>query len=502
MKMLKLIIILVFLLNISFSQLRVISVDDGNLIELSTGQKYRLAGLNIISKTNSNRQIAALHDSLKIFLKNYCWKSASHNKQIIELGADAVDLFCDSLNINEILLRKGYAIFYSQTNSEYKNLYKLSEEYAKISRNGIWKYVDNKIFMPAPENKQRILDSLEDLIKPLRIRKFSNDIIVKLIDNNLFLTSNGNYLKLKNVDVPSIYHKNEGVRKYAVSIFNKMQAYYLEKGIEVVFDKPIIPGSKIEYAGIRTKVSFTTINPLRSILQNGYCRIKKNADSLFCNEFSEYQETAIKMDRGVWDLPGIPDTLILDPFVSTTEILARRQEIADSLNKNNIPREFNFGKYVASTTLGIVGAAGGFFGGALVFGAISGIGEPGPWTVWGYMMLGSVTGTVVGSSLAMYWHAKSFDPKVSYWGVLGLTSAGFGIAALYVAACEKIKHNNPLSYLGVLIPTAVGSLYANVIAPPLYNNIPAIDQTLYLSNKLEDNYTRQMVKIDLLRIGL
>ena len=109
-------------------------VIDGDTIELDSGQKLRLKGINTPEKSIIG--YAEANDFLKKLSEN-----KSLNAEIIgtdKYGRGLSYIFIDNQNINELILKKGLGtLYYYEKDSYYKDL-KRAENIAREKEIGIW----------------------------------------------------------------------------------------------------------------------------------------------------------------------------------------------------------------------------------------------------------------------------------------------------------------------------------------------------------------------------
>jgi endonuclease YncB( thermonuclease family) len=118
---------------------QITSVIDGDTVELSTGQRVRLKGIN------------APESSMKYYeeAKNFT-RVMTENKTVrLEIyGLDKyrrllAHIFINERNINEQILSEGLAtLYYYEPDAHYKEL-KQAEEFARLNSKGLWKQSPN-----------------------------------------------------------------------------------------------------------------------------------------------------------------------------------------------------------------------------------------------------------------------------------------------------------------------------------------------------------------------
>lgn len=462
------------------------------------GNKIALAGISFFPPehpdTNIQKFSGAIADTLNNILIKYRTKKIYESRLN---GIEQIHLIADSININLKLLLNGYAIAMKDYRGKFCDLYIKAEEYARYYHNGIWGIKKNtvKIFKENEllgEEPDKILHNF--FINYYRTTEAS---IVRVFDNNLFLTDNDEVIKLYNLDIPSIYSENMEVQDYAKTIYPQIKSLLNKLTIQI---QRISTTNLYNYAVITKKTLFREYDYIAIILKKGWARIKDTTDLEFYKKYYPYIKIAREDKTGIWKYDFANNKNLLDSYYSHEQILDIQAIKLREFENNKEAYKFNIGRFTGSTMIGLLGATAGFFGGAFIGAGIelSNPNNRGFLAGLGGGMIGATIGTLTLSSLAMYWHAQSYNKDVSYWGILGMNFAGILTAGGYVFVCEKIKQNNPLSYLAILIPTAIGSLYSNTINPPEFEKNPELE---YMSSKNNIPFSDRQVNCELVRIN-
>jgi endonuclease YncB( thermonuclease family) len=125
------------LLNIS--NVNVKRIIDGDTIELDNDIHVRLLGINTPEKGMLNSELAVEYLKYKIFNKTVKIQKTGNDKY----GRILAYVFLDNKNINEELLKKGYAHLYYYDKDKYYNDFADAEKYARENSLGIWQKSDN-----------------------------------------------------------------------------------------------------------------------------------------------------------------------------------------------------------------------------------------------------------------------------------------------------------------------------------------------------------------------
>ena len=127
---------------------QVTRIIDGDTLEIETGHKLRLKGINTPEKN------MPFHNKAKQFLENTLAPfdaegyPIGESIQIESHGADKYErilahIFLNNQHINEQILKQGLAtLYYYDPDSHYKKL-KQAEEFARLNQKGLWKKSPN-----------------------------------------------------------------------------------------------------------------------------------------------------------------------------------------------------------------------------------------------------------------------------------------------------------------------------------------------------------------------
>ncbi len=120
----------------SFGSVQVTGVIDGDTLEIDTGQRVRLLGIDAPEIGQPFHEEASLALASLVRGKNLRLESDAENKD--KYGRLLRYVFVDDVLVNAELVRKGYARAYLQTGLKYSDIVKGAEEEAKSSFLGIW----------------------------------------------------------------------------------------------------------------------------------------------------------------------------------------------------------------------------------------------------------------------------------------------------------------------------------------------------------------------------
>ena len=114
-------------------------VIDGDTLELDSGQKLRLKGINTPEKSMPFYQEAT--EFTRQLIENKSVKIESHGRD--KYGRILSYIFLNNQNINSEILAEGLgALYYYEEDKHYEEL-KQAEEFARLSQKGFWKKSPN-----------------------------------------------------------------------------------------------------------------------------------------------------------------------------------------------------------------------------------------------------------------------------------------------------------------------------------------------------------------------
>ncbi|MBR9702101.1 hypothetical protein GOV13_04220 [Candidatus Pacearchaeota archaeon] len=118
----------------SLETFRVSRIIDGDTLDLTTGQRVRLKGINTPEK--SMPYYAEAKDYLIILMQNKTIQVQSYGTD--KYGRILAHIFIDDESINREILERGFAtLYYYEHDSHYEELMK-AEEFARLNEKGLW----------------------------------------------------------------------------------------------------------------------------------------------------------------------------------------------------------------------------------------------------------------------------------------------------------------------------------------------------------------------------
>lgn len=293
--------------------------------------------------------------------------------------------------------------------------------------------------------------------------------IKKILDSNLFETSDGKVIKLAGIDAPNRDHPDQHIKSvadkayvYARSVFlnryftiNPLTPQDTAKGYELVFMQKNYPLGLLDYN--------------KEYLSLGYGRFTGRVPEAMYNEYKEAEDIAVKKGRGIWEYYQNDSTLVFDRQFTFEEALQFRKKDSLLFVKGTLQRKSSVAGTIASEFLlapmsGFAVAYFSFFAGAGVgsLGGAEGLG------LAPYAVIGVGVGYTTGAAALVYFIGHNDNPNVTFWGTMGYSflgaGAGLGIASL--AARSDAPYRGSAPYIIFFAGPVIGSIvYANFIAP-------------------------------------
>lgn len=496
-----------FLFSISIlssQNIRLLSSEVNNYtFDLDSKQK-RMTGINIIPVDHPDSLIrntlSTISDTLnKIFGQENFYEISDKTID----GIEYVQVYSGNTNINLFLLLKGYATRFEQFENSSIELFTRAENYDRYHKLGVWAVIQEDSINNV--DSLFFAKSIDTILKENQGReiKISRQQIARIVDNNLFVTTTGEIIKLNNLDVPGIVHSDKRIRDYALEIYAEIEANLLNKVVDVECIKSTNDFYRVN---ILKETNSDTIDYIKLFLRNGWGKIKDRSDSLFNRKYSYYENEAEIMGKGIWK-NNLLSRQVLDPELSNAQI-----EKAKEYYKNDIQNQFadqqrvsTMGKgsqFLMDTMWGTLSGIGGFTLGAYLItrpgGSASGEGALGNLFL-GY--LGGRITSIFTSSWAISASTRKTNPGINYWELVLTNCIGI-LGDVLLAQVSYTNHVSPLIALGggLTLSSLISATYANYIYKPdiseLYKKFnPSL-------SKEKDPLKKSFVEIPLLRVNL
>jgi endonuclease YncB( thermonuclease family) len=334
--------------------------------------------------------------------------------------------------------------------------------------------------------------------------------ITKIIDSNLFETSDSLKIKLAGVNVPNINHPNKQLREIGLEAYEFAKSNLLNRSFNIQLNSEKFIDSNYYLITLIREYPLATRDFAEVYLKKGYGKFIYNLIGLDSLKY-RIAETEAKVDKdGIWnitkELDGILDypelsKNITDEFISDT--LYAYSPTGSFLKSLNSGQRIGI-EIIAAPSFGLItGVLGGLAGGLIGVP----LGAEG-WDNLGYVLIGFYTGYILGSSIAVYNVAKDGSREVDFGGTLfsGIIGAALGVGISY--SRRSLFEDEIFSYAPLILPGVASIIYVNLIAPKKENietNLSNFENKIHVEKKNishQDIYnSKKIIEINLLRIN-
>lgn len=288
--------------------------------------------------------------------------------------------------------------------------------------------------------------------------------ITKVLDSNLFETSDGRTVKLAGVDVPKKNHPDRCLKAVAGRAIDYAGSAFLNRSLNI---KPLLPkdsAGNYELVIIEKNYPFGELDYNKEYLLLGFGRFTDSVPSAYYNEYQKAEQDARINERGIWKVLSAENKDVLDREFSPEEISRYVQK--DSLllhNINLVKQRSRFGvvagELVFGPFLGVVTGVSGVY----LFGGLSNMNHShGSLDNLALGVIGFSIGYVTGTALGVYIIARAENPNVSFWPALGYSFLG-SVSGLGIAA---LTGSPAVAYLTIAAPLICSMVYANNVPMP------------------------------------
>ena len=177
---------------------------DGDTVDLITGERVRLKGINTPESTMQFYQEAK--DFLEKLIQNKSVEIESHGTG--KYGRTLAYIFYNDKNINKEILQQGFAtLYYYEHDSHYEEL-KQAEEFARLNQKGLWKKSPNEncvklIELKIDEPEKLILQNVCNKKLSIVFKDDATHIYKEILQPNSIFTKE--FSHIWNTDGDSIY---------------------------------------------------------------------------------------------------------------------------------------------------------------------------------------------------------------------------------------------------------------------------------------------------------
>ncbi|MCB9207137.1 MAG: thermonuclease family protein [Ignavibacteriales bacterium] len=334
--------------------------------------------------------------------------------------------------------------------------------------------------------------------------------ITKILDSNLFETSDSVKIKLAGVDVPNINHPNKQLREIGIEAFEYAKSNLINRPFDININQENFIDSSYYLVTLIRVFPLATKDYTEEYLTKGFGKYIYNLSELDSVKYMAAENEAKEDKDGIWNFNTEIDEVydnpelsknITDEFISDT--LYAFSSTGSFLINLNAEQRIAI-EIIAAPSFGfITGVLGGLAGG--IIGAPFGTDG---WENLGYIVIGFYTGYLLGNSIAVYNVAKYGNRQVDFGGTLfsGIIGAAVGLGIAYSRG--TFFEDEIYIYAPLVLPGIASILYANLIAPK--KELSEVSLTNYHNEVLirkdfithQDIYnSKKLIEINLIRIN-
>lgn len=294
--------------------------------------------------------------------------------------------------------------------------------------------------------------------------------IKKILDSNLFETSEGKVIKLAGIDAPNRSNPDLYLRGVADKAYVYAGSVFLNRYFTIT---PVVPqdtAKSYDLVFMQKKYPLGSQDFTKEYLSLGFGKFTGLVPEAMYKEYKEAEDIAVKKGRGIWQYLQGDSTLVLDRQYTTEE--ARQFRNKDSLIfvKETIKNKGSLAGRIASELI-LAPASGVALAYFSVFagGSLGVLGGAEGQDVFPYAVLGVAVGYTVGTAAAVYFVGHYGNPNVTFVGTLGYSLLGAGAGLL---AGSLAGHGSAKYWMFFAGPVIGPIVYANFIAPgPEFSDI-------------------------------
>ncbi|MCP5060841.1 MAG: hypothetical protein GY936_00040 [Ignavibacteriae bacterium] len=463
-------------------QVKIKRIIDSNLFELTDGRIIKLAGVDVPNITSANLNNFRIAKQAKKYSNDILLNKVFNFKEIISipktslftLGILSRDFPTETIEYNLLFLLKGFGKFISDIDTLDAKKYLLAEKEAKRNREGIWAISTNY------GN-----DTLDSFISGKPYRHFLNrqpavfstlekkEKIVKIIDSNIFELADGSFIKLANVDVPNINHRDPLLKKIGRNAYKFAKSMLLDKKFDFAYVQNNVIDTNYSLVYLLAENTFYNKDFSEEYLQQGFGKFTNNSEDTDTKKYRIAEDEACKKRVGVWKFGNTYNSITLDQSFINEKLFSAEgmDSLAQLSQSKSLLLSNNFSESILLQTIiaPLTGAFSAF---------ITGLGSYGLGTFLfsnhyegillaeNSIFIGALLGYTVGNALAVYQIAKDGNNDVNLGNTIFSSFIGAGIS--YATLNNTPKDYNDLNlnnYSPLILPVLASIIYANFIAP-------------------------------------
>jgi micrococcal nuclease len=175
--------------------IQVTRIIDGDTLEAASGQRIRLIGIN--TPESSMPFYEEAKDLLRDLVENKSVEIESHGTE--RYGRTLAYIFFDGKNINEEILRNGFATLYYYDKDNHYSKLKQAEEFARLNKKGLWAESPNSeclelIELKVEEPEKLILKNNCNIKLNIIFKDDATHIYKETINSNSYLIKNFSHI--------------------------------------------------------------------------------------------------------------------------------------------------------------------------------------------------------------------------------------------------------------------------------------------------------------------
>ena len=290
--------------------------------------------------------------------------------------------------------------------------------------------------------------------------------IVKILDSNLFELYDGSLIKLANLDVPNINHRNSRLREVGLNAYDYARTVLLNRSYEFIYPSSTKSDTIYKLVHIIKEYPLETRDYTKTYLENGFGKFLPNAlagDSL---KYILAQQEASQSGEGIWEFIISKGDTLDQSFLGYELLTAAVMDSVygtsffGSLFVNSTNEERVLLEVISAPILGVPFA---FLGGFLAAGLSSFGGSEG-WDNLGYSIIGAYLGYTLGNAAAVYLIAKNGEKQVTFGETFLASAFGAGVGAALFLSADDYGGSTIIAYSPLILPGLAAIIYANIIA--------------------------------------
>ncbi|HEX2869128.1 MAG TPA: hypothetical protein VHO03_18950 [Ignavibacteriales bacterium] len=292
--------------------------------------------------------------------------------------------------------------------------------------------------------------------------------IQKVLDSNLFETSDGKVIKLAGIDAPNRDHPDQRIKAVADKAYVYARSTFLNRYFTLNALTPQDTAKGYELVFLRKDYPLGLLDYNKEYLSLGYGRFTGRVPGALFDEYKEAEAEAVKKERGIWQFYQSDSTLVFDRQFTFEEALQFRKKDSLLFVQGTFQRKGSAAGTIASEL--VLAPMSGFAVAYFSLFAGAGVGALGGAEGLGlapYAVVGVGVGYATGAAALVYFIGHNDNPNVTFWGTMGYSflgaGAGLGTALLIGRGSRQFGAVPVTIFFAGPVLGAIA--YANIIAP-------------------------------------